>query len=86
MKRLAIAAAAAFVLLASPAMAGHKGGKQSLNVNLNVATGKGGLVGTLLGTVRGRNGLNVNTNVTTTKRGVLGVLLGGGRGHGHGGW
>lgn len=87
MKRIAVFTT--LTLMAGPALAGGKGGKQGLNVNLNVATGKGGLVGTLLGTVRGKNGLNVNANVVTGKGGILGTLLGsrGGRGHDHhGGW
>jgi hypothetical protein len=70
------------LIAAAPAFAG---GKNALNVNLGVATGKGGLVGTLLGTPsKGPNGLVITTAVATSKNGVLGLLLGGGKG-GHGG-
>lgn len=80
MKRMFLAASV-IAMLATPAFAG---GKQSVNVNVGVATGKGGLVGALLGTVRGQNGLITNVNATTTKGGILGLVLGGGNG-GHGG-
>jgi hypothetical protein len=80
MKRLFVAASLA-AMLATPAFAG---GKQSLNVNVGVATGKGGIVGALLGTVKGQNGLVTNINATTTKGGILGLVLGG-SGGGHGG-
>jgi hypothetical protein len=78
MKRIFLAASI-IAMLATPALAG---GKQSVNVNVGVATGKGGLVGALLGTVRGQNGLITNVNATTTKGGILGLVLGGGSGHG----
>jgi len=79
MKRLLIAASVA-TLLATPAFAGHK--SQSLNLNVAVATGKGGIVGVLLGTLHGKNGLVTNVNATTTKGGILGLVLGGRGGHG----
>lgn len=41
MKRTAITVGLALALMTAPALA--KGGKQGLNVNLNVATGKNGL-------------------------------------------
>lgn len=82
MKRMFIAASVV-AMLATPAFAGgHK--SNSLNLNVGVATGKGGLVGALLGTVKGKNGLVTNINATTTKGGILGLILGGGHG-GHGG-
>jgi len=71
-----------FAFAATPALAGGKGG--GLKINLGVATGKGGLVGTLLGSHgRGNNGLVIKAGVKTGKNGLLGALLGGGRGHGH---
>ena len=76
MKRIVLLTAAAFLVAASPAVA-KSGGKHSINANLNVATGKGGLLGALIGTLKGHNGLNVNANVTTGKGGVLGTILGG---------
>lgn len=81
MKRMFLAASI-IAMLATPAFAG--GGKHSLNLNIGVATGKGGLVGTLLGAARGKNGLITNVNATATKGGILGLVLGGGSG-GHGG-
>jgi hypothetical protein len=65
-----------------------RGGSQGLAVNANVLTGKGGVVGALLGSKgRGSQGLAVNANVVTGKNGVLGLLLGGGRGSNRGhGW
>lgn len=95
MKRL-LMAAIGLSLLTAPAFAGHRGsshGSNGLAVNAGVLTGKGGLVGTLLGSNGrrgGSQGILVNANVTTGRNGVLGVLLGGGRssghhsGHGHG--
>jgi hypothetical protein len=51
-----------------------------------VNTGKGGLIGSLLGTNsrHGSTGLGVKVGVNTGKGGVLGALLGGGRGSSHG--
>jgi hypothetical protein len=65
-----------------------RGSSQGLAVNANVLTGKGGVVGALLGSRgRGKQGLAVNANVVTGKNGVLGLLLGGGRGSSRGhGW
>lgn len=79
MKRIVLCTAAALVIVASPALAGGKGnsGIQSTNVNVSILTGKGGVLGAVLGTVKGQNGLNVNANVTSTKGGVLGTILGG---------
>ena len=78
MKRILLCTAAALMIVATPAAAGSKGGKtQSVNANVNIATGKGGILGAVLGTVKGHNGLNVNANLTTTKGGVLGTILGG---------
>jgi hypothetical protein len=81
MKRVFIAASV-IAMLASPALAGgHK--SNSLNLNVAVATGKGGILGALLGTVKGKNGLVTNVNATTTRGGILGLVLGSGGGHGH---
>jgi hypothetical protein len=91
MKRL-LMAAIGLSLLTAPAFAGHRGsshgstGSTGLAVNAGVLTGKGGLVGTLLGSNGrrgGSQGILVNANVTTGRNGVLGVLLGGGRSSGH---
>lgn len=80
MKRMFIAASV-IAMLASPAFAGgHK--SNSLNLNVGVATGKGGILGALLGTVKGQNGLVTNINATTTRGGILGLVLGGRGGHG----
>jgi hypothetical protein len=85
MKRLALFATVATIAFATPALAGN-GGKQFVNANVNITTGKGGILGTVLGTVKGKNGLNVNANIVTGKGGILGTLLGG-KGHSHhGGW
>lgn len=82
MKR-AIIAASVIAMLASPAFAGSNK-SNSLNLNVGVATGKGGILGALLGTVKGKNGLvtNVNATTTTTKGGILGLVFGNGGGHG----
>lgn len=78
MKRILLCSAAALMIAITPAAAGGKGGKsQSINANVNIATGKGGILGAVLGTLKGKNGLNVNANLTTTKGGVLGTILGG---------
>jgi len=85
MKRLFIAASVAAMLVTPAFAGGHGGGSgkgQSLNINVGVATGKGGLVGALLGTVRGKNGLLTNVSATTGKGGILGLVLGGRGGHG----
>jgi hypothetical protein len=81
MKRMFIAASV-IAMLATPAFAGGHKSSNSLNLNVGVATGKGGLVGALLGTVKGKNGLVTNINATTTKGGILGLVLGSGGGHG----
>lgn len=99
MKYLIIAALGS-ALLCTPALAGGHGGSyghggsnghngstsQGLGLGAVVTTGKGGLVGTLLGSKgRGNNGLAVNVNAVTGKGGVLGLLLGGhGSSRGHG--
>ncbi len=78
MKRILLCTAAAFLIAATPAAAGGKGShNQSINANVNVVTGKGGILGAVLGTVKGKNGLNVNANLTTGKGGILGTILGG---------
>lgn len=79
MKRILLCTTAALVLAVSPAAAGGKGGSktQSINANVNIATGKGGLLGTVVGTLKGQNSLNVNANVITGRGGVLGTILGG---------
>lgn len=78
MKRILLCSAAALMIAIAPAAAkGGKGGTQGVNANVNITTGKGGLLGALLGTVKGHNGLNVNANVVTGKGGVLGTILGG---------
>ena len=84
MIRTAIAAAIGIFLFAAPASAGiFGGGKNFASVNLGVSTGKGGLVGSLLGGKSGgKNALKVNAKVKTGKAGILGLIAGGG---GHGG-
>lgn len=81
MKRIVLCTAAALLMAVAPAAAGGKGGHsgsmQSVNANVNLATGKGGLLGAVLGTLRGHNGVNLNANVTTSKGGLLGTILGG---------
>jgi hypothetical protein len=57
-----------------------------------VTTGKGGLLGTLLGSSSkghgATQGIALNTVVTTTKGGILGLVLGGNSGNSshHGGY
>ena len=83
MIRTAIAAAIGIFLFAAPASAGiFGGGKNSASINLGVSSGKGGLVGSLLGGKGGKNALKVNAKVKIGKAGILGLLAGGG---GHGG-
>lgn len=78
MKRILLCTAAALMIAVTPAAAGGKGGKsQGINANVNVVTGKGGILGAVLGTLKGHNGLNVNANVTTGRGGILGTVLGG---------
>jgi hypothetical protein len=77
MKRILLCTAAALMIAVTPAAAGKGGKSQSLNANVNIATGKGGVVGALLGTLKGHNGINVNANVKTGKGGLLGTILGG---------
>ena len=100
MKKMLVATVALAVLTA-PAFAGGRGGyghdsrgsDQGLGVKVGVNTGKGGLIGTLLGS-NSRHGstgqgtvLGVKVGVNTGRGGVLGSLLGGGRGSSHGhGW
>lgn len=92
MKKIVIATVALAVLTA-PAFAGgrgyghdSRGNDRALGVNVGVNTGKGGLIGTLLGgdSRHGSTGLGVKVGVNTGKGGVLGALLGGGRGSSHG--
>ncbi len=85
MKRIALFATAALIAFSTPAFAG-KSNKQSINANVNITTGKGGILGAVLGTVKGKNGLNVNANLTTGKGGILGAILGGKGNSHHGGW
>lgn len=86
MKRIVALTIVSLSLLATPALAGGNGG--GLRIGLDVATGKGGLVGGLLGGGRG-GGLEVDLDVKTGKGGLIGALLGGKGGHsgggGHGG-
>jgi hypothetical protein len=92
MKHLVMIAAVGAALVCTPAFAG---GRNALNIGAVLAAGKGGLVGTLLGSNgrgHGSTGIATNISVTTGKSGVLGLLLGNSRGHGgyggshHGGW
>lgn len=88
MKKIIILATAAMMAFATPALAGGKG----LSIGLGVATGKGGVLGTVLGGHKrgGHNGINAIVDVRTGKGGILGALLGsrgkshhGRRGGGH---
>jgi hypothetical protein len=92
MKKQLIIATLALAALAAPAEAGWRGhsNRGGLDVNVGVDTGRGGLIGTLLGGRgwgHGSNGLDLKVDVNTGKGGLLGNLLGGGRGYSHGhGW
>jgi hypothetical protein len=79
MKYVTIAAIAA-VLACSPALAGGSSSKNVINVGATVSTGKGGLVGTLLGTDShsAPTVIKADVKVATGKTGLLGALLGGG--------
>jgi len=80
MKKLVLATALVLAALAAtPADAGNRGGRnQSTNINVNLDTGRGGLLGTVLGTLRGgHQSLNLNANVQTGRGGILGIILGG---------
>jgi len=90
MKHLVVIAAVGAALACTPAFAG---GKNALNLGAVVSTGKGGLIGTLLGANgHGSTGVATNVSITTGKSGVLGLLLGNSRSSGgyggshHGGW
>lgn len=91
MKALIIAATG-IALLTAPAFAGGSSHGNSsstgLAINASVLTGKGGVLGTVLGSNgRGSNGLGVNATVATGNGGVLGSLLGtGNSGHRGYGW
>jgi hypothetical protein len=77
MKTLIVTVAIGLSLISLPAFAG---GKSGIGVNLGVTSGKGGILGSLLGgSGHGSSGLNVYANVVTGKGGVLGLLLGGSR-------
>lgn len=92
MKKMIIATVV-LAVFAAPAFAGgrgyghdSRGNDQALGVKVGVNTGKGGLIGSLLGTNNGHGstGLGVKVGVNTGRGGVLGSLLGGGRGSSHG--
>ena len=69
-------------LAATPVLAS---GKTGLGAAIGVSTGKGGVVGALLGG-RGVQGIGVGAKLVSGKGGVLGLLLGSGNGgQGHGG-
>lgn len=83
MKQLVMVAAMTAALCTS-AFAG--GSRNAINVGASVSTGKGGLVGALLGSPgHGSTGLKVNVVANTGKNGLLGTLLGGNSSH-HGGY
>lgn len=84
MKTMTLIAAMAAALACTPALAG---GKNALKVGAAVSTGKGGLVGTLLGSHKGhgKNTLAANVKIATGKNGVLGLVLGSGK-NSHHGW
>ena len=86
MKRIVMIAAVSAALCTS-AFAG--GSKNALNVGAVVNTGKGGLVGSLLGSNsghgHGKTGIAANVNVSTGKGGVLGLLTGS-KSNGHHGY
>ena len=86
MKKIILASALVLAAIAStPADAGQRGnrGSQMTNVNVNLDTGRGGLLGTVLGLVRGghNNGLNLNANVQTGRGGILGTSSAAGNRH-----
>ena len=83
MKHLMMVAAIA-AALCTPALAG--GSKNALNVGAVVNTGKGGLLGTVLGSNSGHGstGVAAAVNVSTGKGGVLGLLTGSQSNSGHG--
>jgi hypothetical protein len=83
MKKLVIVAA--FAAICSPAFAGgNSSSKQALNIGAVVNTGKGGLLGAVLGSNsnHGTTGVAAGVNVSTGKGGVLGTVLGSNSGHG----
>lgn len=79
MKHLVLASALALAVFAStPADAGNRGSRNNMtNVNVNLDTGRGGLLGAVLGTLRGHNAVNLNANVKSSRGGLLGTILGG---------
>ncbi|MEW6452460.1 MAG: hypothetical protein AB1490_17505 [Pseudomonadota bacterium] len=84
MKQLVMIAAVTAALCTSAFAGGSS--KNGINIGASVSTGKGGLLGSLLGgSGRGNNGLKVDVAVVTGKNGLLGTLLGGNNSH-HGGY
>lgn len=85
MKQLALIAIACAVLC-TPAFAGGSS-ENTLNIGAVAATGKSGLLGTLLGTNsnHGATDIGANLNVSTGAGGVVGLLLGS-LGSNHGSW
>jgi len=90
MKRIALYAVLGLLLTSAPAFAG-KGGL-SIGAGLGISTGKGGLVGSLLGgKTNAAAAVNVSTGKggllggVTGKGGILGALIGGIGGGGKGG-
>lgn len=97
MKRIAIFAVLGLLLTGAPALAGGKNGL-SIGAGIGVSTGKGGLVGSLLGgktnavaaveASAGKGGLLGGLkaggvlNASTGKGGLLGALIGGHGGKG----
>lgn len=84
MKKIIASTVIALSVLSTPALAG---GRNGLRVDVDVATGRGGLIGSLLGGGRA-GGLDIDVDVRTGRGGLLGALLGGSGhrgGHGHGG-
>jgi hypothetical protein len=81
MKRIVMIVAVSAALCSS-AFAG--GSKNALSLGAVVNTGKGGLVGTLLGSNSGHGstGVAAGVNVNTGKGGILGTVLGSNSGHG----
>ncbi len=83
MKKIAMIAAVTAALCSTAFAGGNNNSKNALNVGVGVSTGKGGLVGSLLGSNsgHGKTGIAAAVKVDTGKGGVLGLLTGSKSGH-----
>ena len=78
-KPLIVAAVCGACFAAAPAFAGGSSKSNTLSIGAAVSTGKGGLLGSLLGTSTGHGStapIAIAAAVSAPKSGVLGLVLG----------